>query len=170
VFRLSVARATSKQLRPANGGGVCATHISSGFRRQISFAMPSFLTLQIGLLTLVVWTSAAETLYPCTPQQAATDGSFKCLPNCDENHKVYGTDQYCLNYFPNGGQCYLEPYARQDVLSCNGQLSSSSPPMWLVLIGGSNQFLMLKTLLDNLLNLPGNAGYNPTAYWNAHRK
>jgi hypothetical protein len=132
--------------------------------------MPSFLTLQIGLVALVIQSIAAETLYQCTPQQAATDGSFKCLPNCDENHKVYGTDQYCLNYFPNGGQCYLKPYARQDVLSCNGQLSSTTPPMWLVLIGGSNQFLMLKTLLDNLLNLPGNAGYNPTAYWNAHRK
>jgi hypothetical protein len=105
----------------------------------------------------------------CTPQEAAKSGRFTCLDNCDENH-VGASKPYCLSYFPNEGECYLKPYARNDVLTCNGQVTPSSPPMWLVLVGGSNQFLMFKVMLDELLSLPGNAGYNPDAYWGAHRK
>lgn len=118
----------------------------------------------------VVWQPvSAETRYECTKEQAATDGYFECLPGCDDNH--YGNGyKYCLNYFPDGGNCYMKPYTREQIMTCNGQVGPNDPPMWLVLIGGSNQYIMLKEMLDDLLNLPPDAGYNPTAYWNAHRK
>jgi hypothetical protein len=109
-------------------------------------------------------------LKQCTSQQTAAKGQFKCLDGCDEDHKVGGTKKYCLSYFPDGGNCYLKPYTRNDVLTCNGKVTASTAPMWLVLVGGSNQFMMLKVLLDVLLNLPSTAGYNPTAYYGAHRK
>jgi hypothetical protein len=112
----------------------------------------------------------SDTLYQCTPQQAESEGTFKCLSNCDENHFAqgqYGPKQYCLSYFPNGGSCFMKPYTRNEVFSCSGQAGGGNPPMWIVMVGGSNMFMMLKTLIDEMLNLPGNAGYNPGAYWGA---
>jgi hypothetical protein len=111
-----------------------------------------------------------ETLYQCTPEQAESDGLFKCLSNCDENHIAqgqFGPKKYCLSYFPDGGHCYMKPYERSDILNCNGEAGGSNPPMWFIFAGGSNMFMMFKTLLDELLDLPGNAGYNPRDYWNA---
>jgi hypothetical protein len=109
-------------------------------------------------------------LYQCTPQQAKNDGTFKCLSNCDENHIAqgqYGPKKYCLNYFPNGGSCFMKPYTRTEIFSCNGKAGGTNPPMWVILVGGSNMFMMVKTLIDKMLNLAGTAGYNPASYWGA---
>jgi hypothetical protein len=128
--------------------------------------------LIVGLATVVMFArpGLSDTLYQCTPQQAKNDGTFKCLSNCDENHIAqgqYGPKKYCLNYFPSGGSCFMKPYTPTEIFSCNGQAGGSNPPMWIILVGGSNLFMMLKTLIDAMLNLPGNAGYNPAAYWGA---
>ena len=104
---------------------------------------------------------------PCTSDQALVDGRFSCLENCDENHLAYGFYQYCLNYFPNDGTCYLKPYDRLDMMTCNGNFQPTDPPHWIVFIGGSNDYFMVKTMLDMLLDLPNNATYNPQLYWNA---
>jgi hypothetical protein len=118
-------------------------------------------------------TDASDSRYQCTSRQAEQDGYFQCLNGCDENHFVQGSSgpkKYCLSYFPNGGSCYMMPYEKPDILSCNGKAGGSNPPMWIILIGGSNNYMMLKTLLDEMLNLPGDAGFNPAAYWNAQSR
>jgi hypothetical protein len=116
----------------------------------------------------------SEALNQCTPHQATQDGVFRCLNGCDEHHMVsneqYGPRKYCLNYFPDGGNCYMKPYTKPEILSCNGKAGGSNPPMWLIFIGGSNQYMMLKTMLDELLDLPGNAGFDPAKYWGAKCK
>lgn len=123
----------------------------------------------VASVALTPWSVMGQT-NQCSRTQAAANGRFACLDNCDENHFAQGNRKYCLSYFPDEGECYLKPYGREDILTCNGQVTANSPPMWMVLIGGSNQYLMLKTMLDQLLPLPADAGYNPTAYWNAERK
>jgi hypothetical protein len=127
------------------------------------------LLVLIGLAVIVMY-EPTTALYQCTPQQTMNIGSFKCLPNCDENHIAqgqFGPKKYCLNYFPNGGSCFMKPYTRTDILSCGGKAGGSNPPMWIIMVGGSNMYMMLKTLIDSMLNLPGTAGYNPGAYWGA---
>jgi hypothetical protein len=129
-----------------------------------------FLTLLFTVSTILVWPRIAGQLRECTAQEAAVGGHFKCLPGCDDNHGEGTSNKYCLSYFPNDGQCYLKPYSREDVLTCNDQVSSSTAPMWLVFVGGSNQYMMLKVMLDVLLELPGDAGYHPAEYYGAQRK
>jgi hypothetical protein len=129
----------------------------------------------MGLAVIVTCSGSAlsQTLYQCTPQQAANEGTFKCLSNCDENHVAqgqYGPKQYCLSYFPNGGNCFMKPYTRNEIFRCNEQAGGDNAPMWIVMIGGSNMFMMVKTLIDEMLNLPGDAGYNPAAYWGAQSR
>jgi hypothetical protein len=131
--------------------------------------MNRFLT---GLAVVVMYSQTvfATTRYQCTPRQAEKEGYFECLTDCDENHYttgVYGPKKYCLNYFPNEGNCYMKPYTKPDILSCGGKAGGQNPPMWIILIGGSNNYMMLKTLLDEMLDLPGTAGYDPKTYWNA---
>jgi hypothetical protein len=128
----------------------------------------------LAVALLVSCSFFSEALNQCTPRQATQDGVFRCLDGCDEHHMVsnekYGPRKYCLNYFPDGGNCYMKPYTKPDILSCNGKAGGSNPPMWLIFIGGSNQYMMLKTMLDELLDLPGNAGFDPAKYWGAKCK
>jgi hypothetical protein len=128
------------------------------------------LALWFAASTVLVWPRVAAQRRECTAQEAANGGHFKCLPGCDEKHGEGTSDKYCLSYFPDDGRCYLKPYSREDVLTCNDQVSSSTAPMWLVFVGGSNQYMMLKVMLDVLLELPGDAGYDPTEFYNAQRK
>jgi hypothetical protein len=130
------------------------------------------LLVLIGLAVIVMY-EPTTALYQCTPQQAKNAGSFKCLANCDEKHTAqgqYGPKKYCLNYFPNGGSCYMKPYSRTDIFSCGGKAGGSNPPMWIIMVGGSNMYMMLKTLIDKMLDLPGTAGYNPAKYWGAQSR
>jgi hypothetical protein len=132
--------------------------------------LPEMTLLLLISLTVIALYDPTAALYQCTPQQAKNVGAFKCLSNCDENHIAqgqYGPKKYCLNYFPNGGSCYMKPYTRTEIFSCNGKAGGSNPPMWIIMVGGSNMFMMVKTLIDKMLNLPGNAGYNPAKYWGA---
>jgi hypothetical protein len=115
----------------------------------------------------------SDTLFQCTPNQAKTDGTFKCLDNCDEDHQVTNGPkprQYCLSYFPNGGNCFLKPYTKPEIMSCGGTAGGNNPATWIIFVGGSNMQMMFKTLIDVMLELPGNAGYDPARYWNAHCK
>jgi hypothetical protein len=125
----------------------------------------------VGLICLVRVVRCAltstETVSQCTAEQAAEDGRFACLDGCDENHMVDGWLPYCLSYFPDEGLCYMKPYAREDVMTCNGQNGVTDPPMWLVSIGGSNNYMMFKVMVDMMLELPPDAGYDPKRYWNA---
>jgi hypothetical protein len=135
--------------------------------------MTLLLLVRLALMVMYTQTVLSASLYQCTPQQAKNDGTFKCLSNCDENHIAqgqYGPKKYCLNYFPNGGSCFMKPYTRNEIFSCGGKAGGSNPPMWIILVGGSNLFMMLKTLIDGMLNLPGNAGYDPAKYWGAQSR
>lgn len=109
-------------------------------------------------------------LVQCTAEQAVSNGQFMCLDGCDEDHVVFDSVPYCLAYFPDEGQCYLKPYTREDVMTCSGQVQSDDPPLWMVFIGGSNNYFMVKVILDMLLELSPDAGYDPKQYWNATGK
>jgi hypothetical protein len=61
----------------------------------------------------------------------------------------------------------MKPYDRDDILTCNGGVDADTPPIWFVLIGGSNNYFMLKVILDKLLDLPADAVYDPKLHWNA---
>lgn len=103
----------------------------------------------------------------CTASQTVTDGRFACQEACDEPHLTSPYPHYCLGYFPDDGDCYLKPYEREDIMTCNNQFSEIDPPRWQVFAGGSNNFFMLKALLDTLLELPFNTTYDPAKNWNA---
>jgi hypothetical protein len=129
-----------------------------------------YVVLWIAFVFAVAMQAGSATFQQCTSSEAAVNGRFSCLDDCDENHLAYGWLPYCLNYFANDGTCYLKPYEREDILTCNGNVGADDPPVWFVLIGGSNNYFMLKVILDKLLDLPNNAVYDPKLHWNASSK
>jgi len=125
--------------------------------------------LWVALLLVLSHQVANGTYHQCTSSEALVNGRFSCLEDCDENHShlSYGWRPYCLSYFPNDGECYLKPYDRDDILTCNDNVNAEVPPIWFVLIGDSNNYFMLKVILDKLLDLPSDAVYDPKLHWNA---
>jgi hypothetical protein len=111
------------------------------------------------------WHNALER---CSKSQAAVGGSFFCFPECDSGHNAWGKP-YCLNYFPDNGKCYMQPFSRLDMLTCNNKITKSSGNnKWLIVLGGSNSFFMMKPFVDILLEQPSNTTYDPKKYWNAY--
>jgi hypothetical protein len=114
----------------------------------------------------------SKNLHQCSADEAKIDGSFSCIDGCDENHNAndVGAGSYCLNYLPSNGQCYMKPYYRDDVLTCNGKFGLDDAPRWLVSIGGSNNYFMLKQMLDMMLELPFDAEFSPQESYNSTGK
>lgn len=61
----------------------------------------------------------------------------------------------------------MKPYAREEMMTCGGNFGPTDPPHWLVFIGGSDNYFMLKVILDVLLDLTIDDIYNPQLHWNA---
>jgi hypothetical protein len=154
---------------------------------------PSANLFVVSILLNFEWIASVQFRHQCTSQEAALDGTFECINDCDQNH-AYGGTPYCLSYLPAGGDCFMKAYSREQILSCGGKTSGRNH--WVVYVGGSNmvsssylfisisltsflvksgfclviathQFLELKMMLDFLLELPIDAPYSPQDNWDA---
>jgi hypothetical protein len=123
----------------------------------------------LAVVVLLLLVCIASSKIQCSSKEASEDGYFSCLAGCDENHHNK-SNPYCLSYFPDNGNCYLKPFTRSDILTCNGRYGAEQPPQWYVVLGGSNTGFTMKVLLDLLLDLPPEAKYDPKLHWNASSK
>eukprot|EP01031_Cornospumella_fuschlensis_P037082 gene37082-45009_t len=124
---------------------------------------PTFFVLVICLGTLRL---AYGGLSRCSARDAEKDGDYTCFGGCNTN-SIYNGYRYCLNYLPNNGGCYLEPLDRDKMFTCHGRYSSTSRNHWHIFIGGSNQYMMMKTMLDTLLEIPTGSVFTPEDQWNS---
>jgi hypothetical protein len=107
----------------------------------------------------------------CTPEEAAVDGHFRCMEDCDGSvddplHILPGSNmRFCLSYFPNSMECPMQPFNREEILTCARQYGPNDQNHWVVFVGGSNNFFEFKTIIDTLLQTPFDSVYSPQEFW-----
>jgi hypothetical protein len=142
-----------------------------------SLRLESFLDVIIFLYIFVSVQTVVEGGY-CTSDEAATDGHFQCLESCDDGHLYSGylgpltpagtiNARYCLSYFPNNMECSMVPFDREKMLTCDGEVTPSSPNHWVIIFGGSNAFFAVKNMIDTLLELPASTYFDPAMQYDA---